>query len=188
MSTASLGAHLQAVRGPAGGVHSTSMSTPLSKASPEARPAVSGASQTQGTPEADRLAADLRALRFSDAHHLGLGDIRLTPGQQDDLVERVRKLEQALAAKDARIDAICEVAQRVDPSVTTLESAWDSVLSELDRAREALAPLAAKADEYEHCANEGLFLTPGLKLADARRARAALRGRGLFYPTLDTIA
>jgi hypothetical protein len=27
-----------------------------------------------------------RAMRFDPAHHLGLGDIRLTIGQQDDLV------------------------------------------------------------------------------------------------------
>ena len=30
-------------------------------------------------------------LRFNDKHHLGLGDIRITLGQQDEILEILRK-------------------------------------------------------------------------------------------------
>ena len=36
-------------------------------------------------------------LRFDKAHHLGLGDIRLTLGQQDEVIAAFRELELAAA-------------------------------------------------------------------------------------------
>lgn len=35
-------------------------------------------------------------LRFNAKHHLGLGDIRLTLGQQDEILERLRNDHQSV--------------------------------------------------------------------------------------------
>ncbi len=61
---------------------------------------------TEGLP-AEMVDEYFRKLRFSSSHHQGLGDIRLTMGQQDEIVELLRehdlskRLERAQSENDS---------------------------------------------------------------------------------------
>lgn len=43
------------------------------------------------------------SLRFDSSHHLGLGDIRLTFGQQEEILRLISARENASGAQDAKL-------------------------------------------------------------------------------------
>ena len=47
---------------------------------------------------------DFKALRFDENHHLGLGDIRLTIGQQEEIEAEIERLRAALLVMCAEVD------------------------------------------------------------------------------------
>lgn len=52
------------------------------------------------------IAEEFRAFRFSPDQHLGLGDIRLTIGQQEALVARVRKIEDKVHSLEGALQEV----------------------------------------------------------------------------------
>lgn len=55
-----------------------------------------------------------KGMRFSPAHHLGLGDIRITMGQQDEILEYEDELLEHIAHLEAELAECKEAAHWAD--------------------------------------------------------------------------
>jgi len=91
---------------------------------------------------------DFKKLRFDEAHHLGLGDIRITIGQQQELEEERAELEAENAMLRIHVEEVeaenAELKKAIKFEQTLREEYHNE---ETSRLRSALAAVARHAIE-----------------------------------------
>ena len=87
-----------------------------------------------------RLLSELfHELRNHDGYHLGLGDIRLTLGRQEEIEAMFAELEQQLAEKDGEIEQLRDaLTEQLDRRGFAFRGRCDAVPEDIERAFSAM--------------------------------------------------
>lgn len=102
----------------------------------------------------ESLTARFRAMRFNDNKHLGLGDVRLTLWEQEQIEKEFADLEARLAVAEAERDAA--------------QSTIAELRGQVERMREALAEAIESVEDWAGYASEYFRQKHGLKEELAR--------------------
>lgn len=77
--------------------------------------------------ESYKLAEEFRRMRTVPEHHLGLGDIRITMGQQEDILATLQRLEHQLWMAEGALQEIHSVLGQATETQKRVEGALESM-------------------------------------------------------------